>query len=361
MIRTLGALARNGLFVTTVFLGIGAVGAQAQSTSLDYPTPITGNQLSGSIAARDIGDSRVTRHFYLLSGTTGDLTISVQYSNLNGDIDLFTANGMRPLAKIGLVASDNLIKVDRTVFLRIQENLILRVEAKSANDDPGRYQISFTGTFEPIASADEVPPPPTVESRSASTNRRRVTTAGEVIIEPEPVPVAKVEPPPKPVVTPVAPAGKPNPRTGRGTAPAGRSTPKTSGTGGNTATGPRRSRTGTAKPTTTTPPPADSVAVNPPAAPPAKPTPGRPTTRRNTARTTPSTPATTPAPKPEPVPDPMANARLVVETRDGGHQEHYMRDVRRFSVEKGVLLVIMKDGKTERQPMSNVLRVVIEP
>jgi hypothetical protein len=349
-----------GLVFAAATLLVGGAKTAAQSTSLDYPTPITGDQLSGVVQARDIGDSRLTRHFYVLSGTTGDLTIAVQYANLNGDIDLFTLDGMRPLAKIGLVANDNTIKVERTVFIRIQEKLILRVEAKSANDDPGRYQIHFSGTFVAIADATEAPAPPTVEAKTTSTNRRRVTTAGEVIIEPEPEPVAKVEPPPKPVPA-AAPPAKPRTRPGRGTAtPSARSAPNPTGSDTGTAGTARNTRTGRTKTPSTagTKPPADNNSTNPaPTTTTARPAPRRPT-NRSTARTTPST--ATPA-TPAPEPDPMANARLVVETRDGSLHEHYMRDVRRFTVEKGILLVIMKDGKTERQPMSNVLRVVIEP
>jgi hypothetical protein len=361
MIRQRFLSKQIGLTFAVVIVIAYALSATAQSTSLDYPTPITGDQLSGVIQARDIGDSRLTRHFYVLSGTTGDLTIALQYSNLNGDIDLFTLDGMRPLAKIGLVASDNTIKVERTVFLRIEEKLILRVEAKSANDDPGRYQIHFSGTFSAIVDAADAPPPPTVEGKTTSTNRRRVTTAGEVIIEPEPEPVAKAEPPPKPAPAVASPA-KPRTRPARGTAtPTARSTPNPTGSGTGTTGTARNTRTGRAKtaPPTTATPPADTNATNPaPTASTARPAPRKPT-NRSTARTTPATSPAAPTPAPEP--DPMANARLVVETRDGGLHEHYMRDVRRFTVEKGILLVIMKDGKTERQPMSNVLRVVIEP
>ena len=281
--------------------------------------------------------------------------ISVQYSNLNGDIDLFTSDGMRPLAKIGLVASDNLIKVERTVFLRLHEKLILRVEAKSANDDPGRYQIHFAGTFEPIADAGEAPTPPTVEAKPNSTNRRRVTTAGEVIIEPEPEPVAKVEPPPKPARSCSSAKPKTRPTRGTATPTAARRQSRPRAAARPRA---RQEKLGPETKTTTTAsatPPAENDPSSAAAGtPPARPNPKKPATR-STARTTPAVPA------PAPAPDPMANARLVVETRDGGLHEHYLRDVRRFSVEKGILLVIMKDGKTERQPMSNVLRVVIEP
>jgi len=41
--------------------------------------------------------------------------------------------------------------------------------------------------------------------------------------------------------------------------------------------------------------------------------------------------------------------------------ERYMTTVRRVTVENGQLIVITKDGHVERQPMSNVLRMAIEP
>ena len=53
--------------------------------------------------------------------------------------------------------------------------------------------------------------------------------------------------------------------------------------------------------------------------------------------------------------------RLIIETRDGMKVERYMTTVRRVTVEYGQLIVVMKDGKVERQPMSNVLRMAIEP
>ena len=41
--------------------------------------------------------------------------------------------------------------------------------------------------------------------------------------------------------------------------------------------------------------------------------------------------------------------------------ERYMTEVRRVTVEKGQLIVVTNDGKIERRPMTNVLRVTIEP
>ncbi len=41
----------------------------SQSINQDQPTPIATNEISGNIAARDVGDARLTTFFYALSGT----------------------------------------------------------------------------------------------------------------------------------------------------------------------------------------------------------------------------------------------------------------------------------------------------
>jgi hypothetical protein len=41
--------------------------------------------------------------------------------------------------------------------------------------------------------------------------------------------------------------------------------------------------------------------------------------------------------------------------------ERYMTTVRRVTVEKGLIVVITKEGKIERQPLANVQRMAIEP
>jgi phage terminase small subunit len=38
-----------------------------------------------------------------------------------------------------------------------------------------------------------------------------------------------------------------------------------------------------------------------------------------------------------------------------------MSTVRRVTVENGLIVVTTKDGKVERQPMTNVVRMAIEP
>ena len=68
-----------------------------------------------------------------------------------------------------------------------------------------------------------------------------------------------------------------------------------------------------------------------------------------------------PRPKPaEEAPDPMASIRLVVSFKDGTKIERQMNEVLRFSVDKGVLTVISKDGAVGRYSMLDVARVTIE-
>src|SRR5687767_9672111 len=76
----------------------------AQSTDITAPTPIRNHDVFGAIAPRDLGDARLTDHFYAFTGTPGDLLITIEGRNLNGDVDVFTAAGLRPLMKFSLYA-----------------------------------------------------------------------------------------------------------------------------------------------------------------------------------------------------------------------------------------------------------------
>src|SRR5260370_21160648 len=70
---------------------------RAQSSDQNLPTAVLSNEINGSIAALDLGDPRLTRHFYAFEGTPGDLLITLDSKNLNGDIDIFTSVTFRPL------------------------------------------------------------------------------------------------------------------------------------------------------------------------------------------------------------------------------------------------------------------------
>jgi outer membrane biosynthesis protein TonB len=326
------------LAIGTLLLLISCVGASAQSTNIEFPTPVIANDVSGVIEARDVGDARLTRHFYLLTGTQGDLILTVESSNLNGDIDLFTAGSLRPLTKLGMYAGLSTSSATKSVFLRARESLILRVEARSSNDEAGRYHIRFSGGFEPIANA--TPPPENVEptvssSNSRDKNVRRVNSAGARIKEEETEEVAKAEPP-KPAPAPKVKEKKTKPVT-TATAPPEEPAPVK----------PRTTRT------------ARTARAKTPARTPSRRQPATTAKKREEPAATqpgdsPTTPATLAA-------EPALNPRLIIETRDGMRVERYMSQVRRVTVERGLLIVVTSDGKVERRPMTNVLRVMIEP
>ena len=55
-----------------------ATSVSAQSIDPNAPSPVRSNTVTGRIAARDLGDARLTDHYYAFTGTPGDLLITVQ-------------------------------------------------------------------------------------------------------------------------------------------------------------------------------------------------------------------------------------------------------------------------------------------
>ena len=314
-------------FLTVAFLLLAASSVAAQSIDPNVPSPVRSNSVSGRIAARDLGDARVTDHYYAFTGTPGDLLITVQSNNLNGDVDVFTAGTLRPLLKLTLYAEIG-TPVTKGIYLRKREDLILRVEARSPNDDEGTYRLRFGGSFEPIVGGPDISEAesPAAEPGTTPPGTRRVTSAGARIKEPEP-PVTEVAAAPTPEPTPEpTPAAKPV------------ETP---------AATPERS---------------PEVETERPA--PTRTTRGRRPAGRRPAPRTRDTTATseTPAPKPPPVePEPEVGPRLVIETSDGTLINRSMSTVRRVTVENGQVVVVGKDGKIERILLSNVARMSISP
>lgn len=329
--RTISIVACAFLFL------LAAAGARAQSTSVDQPTPVTSNRITGQIAPRDIGDSRLTRHFYLLTGTPGDLVITVESRNLDGDVDLFQSGTLRPLAKVSMYAGELSTSTSKSIYLRQREAIILRVEARTPNDNNGDYRISFSGGFEALAApAAEPQTDATTEQPAAARrdkNTRRVNAVGARINEPEPVEPAKTAQP--------------------------ETTEKTD----DSAAASNREKDN-AK-TTTQPEPVTTARAQRP--------PSGGTGRRRRGRTVPSRPPETARTNPQPetteelppiVTQPSgieAGAKLVLEMRDGVRVERYMSTVRSVTVSNGQIVVIGKDGKVTRHPMSSVVRMAIEP
>jgi hypothetical protein len=182
-------VAPSGVFFLLLVLGINAA---AQSTDIEFPTPVRSGEISGAISPRDLGDARLTRYFYAFRGTPGDLIITAESENLEGDVDVFTAGVLRPLAKISLYAGGTRSGGSKTIYLRTNESLILRVEARTPNDNPGSFLVRFNGAFEPLGSDVPDPEPviPTLSSGTSAPKGRRVTATGARIEEPEPEPAA---------------------------------------------------------------------------------------------------------------------------------------------------------------------------
>ena len=325
----------------------------AQSIDITAPSPVRTNEVAGTIAARDLGDSRLTDHYYAFAAMPGDLTITVRSHNLNGDVDLFTEGSLRPLLKFTLYA-ESTSPVTRSIFLRKREDLILRVEARTPDDEGGIYEIRFGGSFVPISTEPTLAETPDSTSETEATTvrkgSRRVSSVGARLPEPPtvkeevaaaPTPQPTPDESPIPTATPAPsdtaepPTTTPTPRR-RGRVPAGRrNTPPTT-----TRTAP--SRTGTtdepAAPETTT-----STTSRAP----------RTSGRRGSANPAPS--------EQTPVPEPLSGPRLIIQMQDGTVVERFMSSIRRVTVENNQIVVVRKDGLIERTRMRDVVRMAIEP
>jgi hypothetical protein len=133
----------------------------------------------------------VTSYFYVFNATQGDVFINVVTRNLNGDIDVFTADNLRPLAKITLYADASDSETGRVIYLRQPAKLILRIEGRSPNDDAATYRIKFAGSFAPALTAENSESEsPTVKSDNQTDVR--VNSVGTIIeIKPKPTPKSK--------------------------------------------------------------------------------------------------------------------------------------------------------------------------
>jgi len=328
--------------------------AEAQSLDVSYPSRVSSNEVVGTIDARDLGDARLTDHFYALIGTPGDLIFTIESKNLNGDIDVFAAAGLRPLLKFTLYAESS-AAISKSIYLRKREDLILRVEARTPNDDPGTYHVRFGGSFELLPAEPLMAERQNDAEKSASDNRavnktgRRVSSVGARIPEPAPTPATEVaaQPPSEGTAEPAA-AVTPKKRT--------------------VAAAPKRSTTKnarTTKPSNRKSAPASAPAAGEPET--AKVETEKPeseevpsTVSRRTGRKTANrrTPVTKPA---EPSAEPESGPRLLIETKNGTLIDRFMSTVRRVMVENGQVVVVGNDNKVDRIRLSDVVKMTIAP
>ncbi|MDQ4123715.1 MAG: hypothetical protein M3209_19935 [Acidobacteriota bacterium] len=323
-----------------------------QSTNQDFPSPVLREEISSSIVARDIGDSRLTRHFYTFYAGVGDLVLNVETTNFNGDIDLFEATTFRPISKVSIYASDSASKTSRTVYFRQRTHVVMRVEGRTPNDDPANYRINFSGTF---AAATDLPQPPEdlepkVAPKSGSESVARVNSVGAIIEAVD----SKKQPEPAETESQITETAKETSAeettstTAETRPPASRRTSRTRP--------PRRAMPSakTEEPTKTDP--AKTTAENTSVTPRLTPTPRRSAPARRNTRTQPARKETTTEPKV----DPLANVRLVVLLKDGYKIERPMSEILRTSVDRGTLVIVAKDGKIERFSLLDVLKFSIE-
>lgn len=310
--------------------------AFSQSTEQQFPTPVSINEINGAINPREIGDSRTTTYFYTFSGSQGDLFLNILSVNLNADIDLFIETGLRPLTKIVVYADRGETETGRVVYLRKPEKLLLRVQGRSPNDDPGKFRFKFAGSF--VAAASDSPLPPDLPKVPEAI----VAEARPTLVDPKPADEEK-----KQTETDVSAAKTEDqnltdesrkaeisersaPETDEPkkkpkvvvTDPVGETAERRSG-----ETKERESRENRSR--------AESA---------------RETARRERDE----------ARRKSETPDPMAAFSLVIVFRDGSRIERPMTEVTRFAVDKGTLTVVNKGGSTGRYSMADVVSVTVQ-
>jgi hypothetical protein len=315
-----------------------------QSSDQSLPTPVLSNEIDGKIAPLDLGDSRLTRHFYAFEGKPGDLIINVNSRNLNGDMDVFTAVTYRPLMKISIYANTVPPEVTKSFYLRTKQILILRVEARSPNDDAGTYRIRFSGAFAPFSGGIPVAENSEEKTEVAGNKpgTRRVSSVGATIAEPppatpEPTPTETATEKPEDKEAKAPPPGSARTRPPRSTArnPRRRTPPA--------RTKPAPPKTETAKTETEEPKKETGAGEEKPAV------------------NTPEKPATEEKPAAREPAAPQPGARLIIEEKDGTRIDRPMSTIRRVIVEGNVIVIVLKTGRIERIPMANVARMAIEP
>jgi hypothetical protein len=236
--------------------------------------------------------------------------------------------------------------------------------------------LFFGGSFEALAGgsdlAENEPAATDASASSGSGKTKRVSSVGARLPEPEPpvtevatasAPTTEATPENKvaaPDVQPEVPTPKAKPTTAtpRTRRPAGRRTPTTA------PVKPKVSET-TATEDTAKKEESKTAEATPETAAPSEVPKARPSSRTNPRRTATTTTAKTTKPKPEPAtevtPEPEIGPRLIIETSDGTLINRSMSTVRRVMVENGQVVVTAKDGKIDRIPLANVVRMSIAP
>jgi hypothetical protein len=341
---------RKQLFVALLLTGLVCAMASVafgQSSDQSLPTAVLTNEINGRIAALDLGDARLTRRFYAFEGTPGDLLITIDSKNLNGDMDIFTAVTFRPLMKTTLYASSQTGEVVKGLYLRTRQILILRIEARTPNDEEGSYHVRFGGSFAPFSGGIPIAEntEPTSETTPSGRGNKRLSSVGATIAEPV------VETP-----APKSAAATEKPSEDTETAPkvtaSGKKKPA------RPATTARNSR-GRARPAR--PKPAATDTATPKTSEARTEKPEEPKTEPAKKETGEATEEKTEAAKSKAQELPAPGAHLIIESKDGTRIDRPMSTVRRVVVEGGLIVIVLRTGHIERVALSTVTRMAIEP
>lgn len=298
----------------------------SQSTEQQFPTPVLVSEIIGSINPREIGDSRTTTYFYTFSGSQGDLFVNILSTNLNADIDLFIEQGLRPLTKIAVYADRGETETGRVVYLRKSEKLLLRVQGRSPNDDPGKFRFKFAGSF--VAAASDSPLPPDLPKVPESIIAEARPTPADIKSDDDTKQGNDSDDSAKRTETEVAERSEPEAAEPKKrpkvvlTDRVGEATEKISDEAKERERRENRSRAESTR----------DIARR-----------ERDEARRKTE-----------------TPDPMAVFSLVIVFRDGSRIERPMTEVSRFAVDKGTLTVVNKGGQTGRYSMADVVSVTVQ-
>jgi len=327
--------------VFALFVAFGVQPTAAQSSDVNFPTPLGSSKLTGTIKARDIGDSRLTTHYFVFNGTQGDLFVNVVAKNLDADIDVFAADGLIPLAKMVVASDAQANETGRLIYLRKPEKLILRIQGRTPNDLPATYQISFGGGFA-VIEGQESPDAPVVDS--SISGEVAVNSVGTILPQPKKE-VARTEPSkpsePEPVAEKQVEAERKDAETAKVvTSENDPDKPKTEAKRSKKGKENRRAEVVV---TESVEPKAEVAKKKP-----EKKAEKRP--RRSAKKEK----------KPEPPVDPLANVKLVILFKNGEKVEIGMPDLMKFTVDRGQLLVIRKTGSIDRYSMLDVAKVTIE-
>lgn len=175
------------------FILLAASFARAQSSDVNFPTPLTTNALNGTIKPRDIGDSRLTTYYLTFGADQGDLFLSFISKNFDGDVDVFAADGMKPLTKLVIYSDGNTNETGRLIYLRKPEKLILRLQGRPPGDTPATFQLKFAGSFVAAKASGQDEAPTVAVATDSSVNSVGTISEKPVVKRSEPkVPVEQV-------------------------------------------------------------------------------------------------------------------------------------------------------------------------